>query len=103
MAQPHDIDTELLTMMGELPVREQTEGEAAQELVDYIRLMATEPPVGSIAARVLAAYLDGGEDAAIEAVASMADVTDDRLRDFILDQAAATVSARRFIAMAVAQ
>ncbi|RUP21451.1 hypothetical protein [Methylobacterium sp.] len=59
--------------------------------------MAAEPKAGSLEARVLAAYLAGGETAAIEEIANMHDVTDDRLRELLLGQASATVHARRLI------
>lgn len=98
MAQPHDIDTELLTMMGEIPAREPTAHEAEWEVVQYLLDMASEPPAGSQEARVLAAYVAGGSAAAGEAISGMPDVADERLRDMLLGQAAATVSARALIA-----
>jgi hypothetical protein len=100
MAQHHDIDTELLTALGDLPAREPAEGGSDWEVASYLLDMASEPPAGSQEARVLAAYLNGGEHAAIEEIARMLDVADERLRDMLLGQAAATVSARALIAVA---
>lgn len=103
MTQPHEIDTALLTLMGDLPATPPTEDDLAVEVVAYLFDMAAQPPAGSDAARVLAAYLAGGETAAAEEIALMPDVTDDRLRDMLLGQAAATVSARRLIEQAQAR
>jgi hypothetical protein len=97
MTTLHPIDEELLTMTGDLPAQLITDEEITEGIVAYLFDMASEPPAGSEAARVLAAYLAGGETAAIEEIALMPDVTDDRLRDMLLGHAAATVSARRLI------
>lgn len=100
MSDLHPIDVELLTAMGELPAREPAEGESDWELVRYLLDMASEPPAGSREARVLAAYVAGGSAAAGEVISGMPDVADERLRDMLLGQAAATVSARALIATA---
>ncbi|WP_070999596.1 hypothetical protein [Methylobacterium sp. C1] len=97
MTDLHPIDHELLTALGDLPAREPSEDDLNREIVDFIFAMAAEPKAGSLEAQVLAAYLAGGETAAIEEIANLPDVNDDRLRDLLLGQAAATVHARRFI------
>jgi hypothetical protein len=103
MTQPHPIDEELLTVTAALPATEPTEDDVAESVVAYLFDMAAEPPAGSEAARILQAYIVGGGTAAIEEIASMVDVNDDRLRDMLLGQAAATVSARCLIEQAQAR
>lgn len=100
MSDLHPIDAELLTALGELPAREPNAHEAEWEVVQYLLDMASEPPDGSQEAQVLAAYVAGGSAAASEVISRMPDVADERLRDMLLGQAAATVSARALIATA---
>ena len=97
MTALHPIDTEILTMLGELPERERSEDELAQEVVDFLFEMAAEPRPGSLETIVLAAYLAGGETAAVEQISLLPGIDDDRIRDALLRHAAATVNARRLI------
>lgn len=97
MSDLHPIDTELLTMLGVLPEPERTEDELAQEVVDFLFEMAAEPRPGSLEAIVLAAYLAGGETAAVEQISLLPGIDDDRIKDALLRHASSTVHARRLI------
>lgn len=103
MTQPHEIDTELLTMLGDLPATPPTEEELCRGVVDFLFEMAAEPRPGSLEALVLAAYVAGGETAAVEEIARLPGIEDSRIRDALLRHAADTMSARRLIEQAQAR
>ncbi len=92
-----EIDRDLFRMMGVEEPQEATPDEIARDVVEYLARQNAPAQGPDHLGTLVRALLDGGEDAAIGALADMHDIASDAVRESLLARAELIVSGMRVL------